>query len=142
MSDDIKFEKAMERLEKLVGELEVGNIPLEDALKKYEEGVKLSRICQQKLDQAEKKIEILTRTLEGSFKKEPFEVAQEGKENSEEVMRKKGNRKAGVKTEGEDEDLLIDVKHIGVTISSEVLINDISFEIIEIETGPSSTAGF
>lgn len=72
MTEEIKFEKALDRLEKIVEELESGNISLEDALKKYEEGVKLSRICQTKLEQAEKKIEVLTRSLDGGFTKEPF----------------------------------------------------------------------
>lgn len=74
MAEETKFEKAMERLEKIVEDLESGNLSLEDALKKYEEGVKLSRICQERLSQAEKKIEILSKTLDGSLKKEPFEA--------------------------------------------------------------------
>ena len=73
-NEDLKFEKALERLEKIVEELETGNISLEDALKKYEEGVKLSRACSEKLTQAEKKIEVLTKTLNGSLKREPFEL--------------------------------------------------------------------
>ena len=73
MSEEIKFEKALERLEKIVEDLETGNIALEDALKKYEEGVKLSALCQKRLSQAEKKIEILTKSLDGSIKKEPFD---------------------------------------------------------------------
>lgn len=73
MTEEIKFEKAMEKLEKIVDDLETGNISLEDALKKYEEGVKLSRICRERLSQAEKKIEMLTRTLDGGLKKEPFD---------------------------------------------------------------------
>lgn len=73
MNEEPKFEKAMERLEKIVEMLESGEISLEEALKVYEEGVKLSRICQTKLTQAEKKIEILSRSLDGSFEKEPFE---------------------------------------------------------------------
>lgn len=72
MTEEIKFEKALERLEKIVEELESGNISLEEALKKYEEGVNLSRMCQTKLEQAEKKIEVLTRNLDGTFTKEPF----------------------------------------------------------------------
>lgn len=72
MTEEIKFEKALERLEKIVEDLEAGNIPLDEALKKYEEGVKLSRACQERLNQAEKKIEILTRTLNSTLKKEPF----------------------------------------------------------------------
>ena len=70
--DELKFEKALERLEKIVEELEGGNLSLEDALKKYEEGVKLSRGLNEKLSMAEKKIQILTKTLDGS-KREDFE---------------------------------------------------------------------
>lgn len=80
MTEEPKFEKALERLEKIVEELETGNIPLEEALKKYEEGVKLTRVCTEKLAQAEKKIEILTKTLNGSLKREPFEFEDKGKE--------------------------------------------------------------
>lgn len=79
MTEEPKFEKALERLEKIVEELETGNIPLEEALKKYEEGVKLSRVCSEKLAQAEKKIEILTKTLNGSLKREPFEFEEKEK---------------------------------------------------------------
>ncbi|MBI3306308.1 MAG: exodeoxyribonuclease VII small subunit [Candidatus Omnitrophica bacterium] len=102
--EEIKFEKAMEKLEKIVSELETGEIALEDALKKYEEGVKLSRICQEKLNQAEKKIEILTRTLDGSFKKEPFELDENGGKGED--SRKKA-KKTREKNSADDEDLLI-----------------------------------
>ncbi len=64
--EELKFEKALERLEKIVEDLEGGNIPLEEALKKYEEGVKLCRVCTQKLSQAETKIETLTKALNGA----------------------------------------------------------------------------
>lgn len=70
---ELKFEKALERLEKIVEDLESGNMPLEDALKKYEEGVKLSRLLNQKLTQAESKIEVLTRTLNGALEAEPLD---------------------------------------------------------------------
>lgn len=63
METELKFEKALEKLEKIVEDLEAGNIPLEDALRKYEEGVKLSRFCTEKLTHAETKIEQLTRVL-------------------------------------------------------------------------------
>lgn len=73
MESELKFEKALERLEKIVEDLESGNIPLEDALKKYEEGVKLSRLCTQKLTQAETKIETLTRSLNGALESGSFD---------------------------------------------------------------------
>ncbi|ABK43568.1 Exodeoxyribonuclease VII small subunit [Magnetococcus marinus MC-1] len=59
MSSDKKqgFEASLERLEALVGELERGELPLEEALAAYEEGMKLARLCQKRLDSAEKRIE-------------------------------------------------------------------------------------
>jgi len=80
MAEELKFEKALERLEKIVEELEAGNIPLEEALKKYEEGVRLSRACSEKLSQAEKKIQVLTKTLDGSLKREDFEFEDKEKD--------------------------------------------------------------
>lgn len=80
MTEELKFEKALERLEKIVEELEAGNISLEDALKKYEEGVRLSRTCSEKLTQAEKKIQVLTKTLDGAFKRENFEFDEKEKD--------------------------------------------------------------
>lgn len=77
MTEELKFEKAMEKLEKIVEDLETGNIPLEEALKKYEEGVRLSNACQKKLKDAEKKIEVLSRNRDGSFKTEPFDFETE-----------------------------------------------------------------
>lgn len=109
MNTEISFEKALEKLEKIVEDLEAGNISLDEALKKYEEGVKLSRACQQKLVQAEKKIKILTQNLDGSFKEEDFnpDEAEEpaGKKAS---GRKKGKVSSGGESKtDEDEDLLI-----------------------------------
>ena len=80
MAEELKFEKALERLEKIVSELDGGEISLEDAIKKYEEGVKLSRVCSEKLTAAEKKIQILSKTLDGSFKREDFEFDEKEKD--------------------------------------------------------------
>ncbi len=53
--------------------MESGELTLDQALQKYEEGVRLVRACQPKLTEAEKKIEILTKTLDGALRKEPFD---------------------------------------------------------------------
>ena len=53
------FEKKLNRLEEIVAKMEGGDIPLEDSLKLFEEGVKLSRTCQSDLDEAEQKVELL-----------------------------------------------------------------------------------
>lgn len=71
---EMKFEDAMEKLEKIVAELEEGGLPLEKSLKKFEEGIKLSRFCSKKLKEAERKIELLTKTAEGELETEPFET--------------------------------------------------------------------
>ena len=67
---ELPFEKSMEKLEKIVEELESGDIGLDQALKKYEEGIKLARMCQGKLDKAKQKIETLMKTEKGLFKTE------------------------------------------------------------------------
>ncbi len=96
--EEFKFEKAVEKLEKIVEFLESGDVPLDEALKKYEEGVKLSRLCSQKLAQAEKKIEILTRSLNGALTAEPFDPddveKKEKKVSSEPPRPKKSSRSA------------------------------------------------
>ncbi|MCJ8502494.1 exodeoxyribonuclease VII small subunit [Desulfatitalea alkaliphila] len=66
------FEKAMEQLEQIVQEMEAGELPLESALKKFEEGIKLSRYCAQKLDETEKKVTLLMEQGDGSIKEAPF----------------------------------------------------------------------
>ncbi len=69
---EMKFDQALKRLEKIVEEMEEEEVPLEESLKKYEEGVKLSAFCLEKLDQAEKKIEILKQTAGPQPETEPF----------------------------------------------------------------------
>lgn len=73
MNEKFQFEKALEDLEKIVEAMESGELTLDQALKKYEEGVGLVRACQSKLAETERKIEILTKTLDGSLKKEAFD---------------------------------------------------------------------
>ncbi len=68
-----KFEAALARLEEIVQELEKGDIPLEQSLKLFEEGIKLSRICNKRLEEAERKVEILMKDKNGMMKAEPFE---------------------------------------------------------------------
>jgi exodeoxyribonuclease VII small subunit len=67
-----KFEAALARLEEIVQELEKGDIPLEKSLKLFEEGVKLSRVCNKRLQEAERKVEILMKDREGNIRAEPF----------------------------------------------------------------------
>jgi exodeoxyribonuclease VII small subunit len=73
------FEHALERLEGVVGRLEDGDIALEEALKLFEEGVRLTRLCAKKLDEAEKKVELLSRDGEGKLLARPFDHNDEEK---------------------------------------------------------------
>jgi exodeoxyribonuclease VII small subunit len=68
-----KFEDALNKLEKIVSKLEEGNISLEESLKLFEEGIRLSRFCNQKLEEAEKKVEILIKGRDGSLETRPFD---------------------------------------------------------------------
>jgi len=68
-----RFEDALSKLEKVVSKLEGGDIPLEESLKLFEEGIRLSRFCNQKLDEAEKRVEILLKDKEGDLKAQPFD---------------------------------------------------------------------
>lgn len=67
------FEKDLKRLEEIVAKLEEGETTLDESMKLFEEGIKLSRLCSEKLDKAEKKVEILIRDEKGEVKTEPFE---------------------------------------------------------------------
>ncbi len=66
------FEQSMKQLEQIVQELESGDLPLEKAIKKFEEGVQLSKFCSKKLDETEKKITILLQDQEGNILEKPF----------------------------------------------------------------------
>ena len=70
---EIKFEDALEKLEKIVGLLEDGSLSLDDALGKYEEGIKLSKLCTKRLEAAKKKVEILMKSEDGSVELKPFD---------------------------------------------------------------------
>jgi exodeoxyribonuclease VII small subunit len=69
----INLEKALTDLEEIVEELESGDLPLEKAMKKFEEGIKLTRNCQAALKEAEQKVEILLKSA-GGDELEKFEV--------------------------------------------------------------------
>lgn len=69
-----KFEEAYGKLEAIVKRLEEGNLSLEEALKAFEEGVRLARLCSRKLDEAEKKVEILLKESDGRLTAKPFNL--------------------------------------------------------------------
>jgi exodeoxyribonuclease VII small subunit len=77
------FEKNLERLDGIVRELEDADLPLEKALQLYEEGMKISEICHKQLEEAEGKVEILTKKAGGKVVAEPFEPSDQPVTNDE-----------------------------------------------------------
>ena len=75
----MNLEEALEKLEETVKKLEEGNQPLEESLKIFEEGVSLVRFCTEKINEVEKRIEILKKTDEGKFIKSPYPLEENGK---------------------------------------------------------------
>ena len=74
MSKPKDFESALQRLEEIVKKLDSGDLPLASLLEVYEEGVTLSRFCQTKLEEAERKVEILNRKADGTLERVAFEI--------------------------------------------------------------------
>jgi exodeoxyribonuclease VII small subunit len=74
--EKMNFEKAMERLDKIVGEMESGSLSLEEMIARFEEGQSLIRFCSVKLNEVEKKVEMLVKKG-GEVKTEPFEETEE-----------------------------------------------------------------
>jgi exodeoxyribonuclease VII small subunit len=71
------FEEALKKLEGIVEAMEADDLPLETLLAKYEEGAKLVKICQEKLAEAELKIQQLEKTAASEMKLKPFETVEE-----------------------------------------------------------------
>ena len=72
MPGEIDFEAALKQLEEIVEQLEAGDLPLERSLELFEQGVRLSRECQERLNEAERRIEVLLRGGDGSTIAVPF----------------------------------------------------------------------
>jgi exodeoxyribonuclease VII small subunit len=67
-----KFEDSLKQLETIVNQLEKGDLPLEESIKLFEEGIRLSSACKEELDAAEGKVQVLLKQRDGSLKPEPF----------------------------------------------------------------------
>jgi exodeoxyribonuclease VII small subunit len=77
------FEASLEALEQIVQQLEQGDLPLEKSLELFEQGIGLSRQCQDRLNQAERRIEILLRDNQGRTTVSPFEGAKTAPEDGD-----------------------------------------------------------
>jgi exodeoxyribonuclease VII small subunit len=74
------FESALKSLEDIVVQLEAGELTLDRSLELFEEGIRVSHFCSSKLDEAERKVEILTKTVDGTMKEAPFSENVEANE--------------------------------------------------------------
>jgi exodeoxyribonuclease VII small subunit len=72
-----RFEEAFKKLEQIVAKMESGDLPLEESLKLFEEGMRLSRTCSQKLAEVQKKVELLLKSDDGKLKAQPFPLEEE-----------------------------------------------------------------
>jgi exodeoxyribonuclease VII small subunit len=77
MAKEKSFEASLKELEQIVEQLETGDLPLEHSLELFEQGVKLSRDCQKRLDEAERKVELLLKSEDGVFSKIPLTEDEE-----------------------------------------------------------------
>lgn len=84
-SQPIKFEEALARMEAIVGNLEKGDLPLEESLAVFEEGVRLSKSCLKMLEESERKVEILLQDKDGKKRARPFEPDEEASDGGNAV---------------------------------------------------------
>lgn len=80
--DEVPFEEALKQLEGIVSRLERGDLPLEEALSVFEDGVRLTKLCSARLTEAERRVNILTRSVESisdQLEERPFD--EEGEED-------------------------------------------------------------
>ena len=80
-----EFEKSFQQLEKIVQRLEAEELPLDESLQLFEEGIRLSRFCHQRLEEVEKKIELILADAKGQPVVEPFEPEDDDEIDEEEV---------------------------------------------------------
>jgi len=85
---EVSFESAMERLDAIVEQMEANKLPLEQLLSGYEEGLKLVKFCSEKLDAAEKRIEIITRDAIGKPQIAEFEPTEKAVEKPQPTQKK------------------------------------------------------
>ncbi len=96
---NLKFEEALSRLEEAVKTLEKGDLPLEDSLKVFEEGIRLSKSCHKMLEEAEKKVEILIQDKEGKKSAHPIKIGSSAKDYDPQGVVGGGNANHGAPLE-------------------------------------------
>ena len=82
-TEDISFEASLKSLEEAVDQLEVGNLPLSDALRLFEQGLKASNVCRSRLEEAKQKVEVLVKDNDGNFQLEELDEENADEEQGE-----------------------------------------------------------
>jgi len=80
-----EFEQSFQQLESIVRRLESEELPLDESLQLFEEGIRLSRFCHQRLEEVEKKIELILADAKGNPRVEPFEADDEDEDDADEA---------------------------------------------------------
>ena len=75
-SSSLPFEEALQKLESIVETMEAGDLPLETLIARYEEGTRLAKVCQEKLAEAELKIQQLEKNTAGEMKLKPLDLSE------------------------------------------------------------------
>ena len=86
---EMKFEEALKKLEEMVEAIENGELTLDESLSKYEEGIRLSKLCAKKLEDAKKKVEILIKSEDGTYDLKPFDELETETAPKKEMKKKK-----------------------------------------------------
>jgi exodeoxyribonuclease VII small subunit len=79
-TEEVRFEEALKQLEAIVSRLELGDLPLEEALSIFEEGIRVTKLCSQRLSEAERRVNILVRNADsatGGLEERPFPALSE-----------------------------------------------------------------
>lgn len=71
-----QFEEALQKLQEIVDKLEKGDLPLEEAMNCFSDGMRLAHFCHQKLEEAENRVQVLLKDQEGGWSAAPFEASQ------------------------------------------------------------------
>lgn len=77
--EELTFEEAMEQLEQIVKQLENGDAPLEQAIQLFQQGIQLSKLCHDKLEQVEQQVQLLLEE-EGKLVEKPFQLEEDGRD--------------------------------------------------------------
>ncbi|UMZ73948.1 exodeoxyribonuclease VII small subunit [Natranaerofaba carboxydovora] len=75
--EELSFEKALENLEKIVKSLESGKLTLDESVEYFQNGIKLTKLCSEKLEKAEQKINVLTQDEDGEISLRPFDIEED-----------------------------------------------------------------